>query len=278
MRKFFTLMIISVCILVTSVLFGQLLGGFYIYNLLVGDNPAVKEQEVKVQAPVPPPSPGPKRKVLRLEPVPFFTLQAGIYSEIKPAQDSTDKLVEMGFRPFISPEKPYKIWVGCFNDNSSGRELELFLQKSGFDAFISEGLVNDRALKFPSSDRYMQDSFSPLLGVFDITINHSLKMFKSPKISVYNAELWVNMIKKVQSELNNSIKAIDDILKLEESEKYEKNLKLLQEKAKAYQNSLDIILQAKTDKAVLYSQSYLLEVIAEYHNLITGANEQLGTD
>lgn len=272
MGRIFRFVILTVVVLVISLLFGQLLGGFYIYNLLIEDNHTeINKPQGNVQGP-----PVIKRKVLRLEPISYYTLQVGIYQDIKSAQDSIDKLVEMGFRPFVSSEEPYKVMLGCFSDKSTGKEMELYLQKSGFDAFLKQGLVNERALKFPGNNTYMQNHFAPLLGVYDIIFKHSLKMFQSPKISAYNEELWSNMIKKLQEELNSCGENINKLLKLEESANYEKKLKILQEKTRSYQNSLDMVLNAKTDKAVLYSQSYLLELIDGYHTLITETNEKLG--
>ncbi|MDK2823336.1 MAG: hypothetical protein PWQ67_2467 [Clostridia bacterium] len=273
MRKLFTLVIATITVLIVSILFGQLLGGFYIYNLLVGDNLSLEHKEVKLQA-----TPMEKRKVLRLEPIDFYTIQVGIYPEVKSAQSSIDKLVNLGLRPFVSSEPPFKIWVGCFGEISLGKELENALKQQGFDAFRGKGLINDRALKFPSNNIFMKEKFAPLLGKYDLVLRHSIKMFRSPKISEYSLDLWENMITKVQSEISEAVTYLDNLKEMEESKDYHRELLNLKEKAISYGQSLNLILKSKSDEAVLYSQGHLLELIAAYHNLITNTNEKLGTN
>jgi len=274
MRRFFAFIIIGIAVLTASILFGQLLGGFYIYNLVVEDNPPVPEKKV-VGTEVPK---APKRKVLRLEPIEFYTIQVGIFPEAKLAQKSIDQLVGLGLRPFVSSQPPYKIWVGCFSEINSGRDLEAALKNQGFEAFIGKGLINDRALKFPGDNKYMLDYFAPLLGKYDIIFNHSLKMFQSPKISAYKPEVWESMIKKIQSEVDDGLKSTDEILQLSDSALYQNDLQNLKEKGKVYREGLNSILASAGDEAVLSTQGNLLELIAAYHRLIDQTNEKLNAN
>lgn len=256
--------------LVISMLFGQLLGGFYIYNLVVEDNPSVLElSEVNPQTSLV------KRKVLRLQPIDFYTIQAGIFQEASSAQASIDKLVSLGLRPYVTPEPPFKIWVGCFGDMASGKDLEDRLKNQGFEVFIGKGLINDRALKFPGEDEYMINYFAPLLGKYDIILSHSMKMFQSPNVTVFKPDVWENMIKKVQIELNEGISEVDKVLNRQESFNYQSELLKLEEKTQAYEKGLNIIKGSKSNEAVINSQGQLLELIAAYHNLISKTNKKL---
>ncbi|KJS88039.1 MAG: hypothetical protein JM58_02340 [Peptococcaceae bacterium BICA1-8] len=271
MRRFFILTIAAAAALVISMLFGQLLGGFYIYNLVVEDNPSVLElREVNPQTPT-----VLKRKVLRLEPIDFYTIQAGIYQEASSAQACIEKLGSLGLRPFVTVEPPYKIWVGCFSEAASGKDLEAQLKGQGFEVFIGKGLINDRALKFPGEDEFMINYFAPLLGKFDIILNHSMKMFQSPNVAVFKPDIWENMIEKVQEELNEGISEVDKVLKRQESFSYQIELLQLKDKTQAYEVGLKIINGSKSNGAVVNSQRQLLELIAAYHNLITKTNEKL---
>lgn len=274
MRRFFTVIILGIVIIVVSVLFAQFLGSFYIYNLVVEDNPPVsQDKHVKVTVPLPP-----KKKVLRLDPIEFYTIQVGIFPEAKSAQSSLDKLASIGLRPFISSQPPYKIWVGCFSDMNSGKEWENRLKKQGFEVFIGKGIINDRALKFPGDNEFMIDYLAPLLGKFDIILDHSLKMFQSPQIATYNTEVWENVIRKMQGEVVEGLMSINEILELPESFVYQNELSKLKEKAEAYGQGLNTIITSKNDEGVLYSQGHLLELVAAYHNLINQANEKLNTN
>lgn len=271
MRRVLTIIFLGVVVLFTSVLFGQVLGGFYIYNLVVEDNPSIVDnKKINTQAPAPP-----KRKVLRLDPIEFYTIQAGTFQEKKSAQNSIDKLASFGLRPFVTSQSPYKIWVGCFSEMNSGRDLETALKNQGFEAFIGKGLINDRALKFPGDDKFMIDYFAPLLGKYDIILDHSMKMFQSPKISAYKPDIWKNMIEKVKSETVEGIMGIDELLQLPKSSAYRNDLIKLKDKAEAYSQGLNNIINSQKDKDVLSSQGQLLELIAAYHNLINQTNGKL---
>ncbi|MGI6224893.1 MAG: SPOR domain-containing protein [Peptococcales bacterium] len=271
MQRIFAIIISGLVVLIVSLLFAQLLGGFYIYNLVVGDNLPISEN-TEVKAPIPPPS---KKKVLRLEPIEFYTIQVGIFPDTTNAQDSLKKLTGLGLRPFVTSQAPYKIWVGCFSDVNSGKDLENALKKHGFEAFIGKGIINDRALKFPGDDDFILDYMAPLLGTFDMILNHSLKMFQSPKISTYKPVVWDNMIDKLQNEVADGLGSLDEVLKISGSGIYENELKKLKDKAQAYQGSLGRIIDTRSDDEVVYCQGHLLELIAAYHNLINLANEKL---
>lgn len=272
MRRFLTAIILGIAIFVVAVLFGQFLGGFYIYNLVVVDNPTVTgSKEVPKKEGVPPPA----KKVLRLEPIEFYTIQAGIFEDTKNTQDTIQKLAQLGLRPFVTSHSPYKIWVGCFSERNGGLELEETLKNQGFEAFIGKGLVNDRALKFPGDDQFMINIFAPLLGKFDLVLNHSLKMFRSPKFSDYKQETWKHMIEQLQKELKEGIKGIDDIIELTESKAYQTELAKLKEKAQAYDTGLGNIITLNNDTGIIYAQGQLLELIAAYHNVINQVNAKL---
>lgn len=275
MRRFLTAIILGIAIFIVAILFGQLLGGFYIYNLVVEDNPPVPvDNQRPGKVSVTPPS---TKKVLRLEPIEFYTIQVGIFQDIKNTQDTIKKLGDLGLRPFVTSQSPYKIWLGCFSEIESGREFETVLKKQGFEAFIGKGLINDRALKFPGDDQFMINHFAPLLGKFDLLFNHSLKMFRSPKITVYKPESWANMIEKIHGEAVDCLEGIDDILKLSESADYQAELLKLKEKTVAYDVGLENIITSNNDASVFYAQGQLLELIAAYHNIINQANIKLNT-
>lgn len=272
MRRFLTAIILGVAIFVVAVLFGQFLGGFYIYNLVVEDNPTVAiDKEIPGIERVSPPA----KKVLRLEPIEFYTIQVGIFEDTKSTQDTVQKLAQLGLKPFVTSQSPYKIWIGCFSERDGGQELEGALKRQGFEAFIGKGLVNDRALKFPGDDQFMINSFAPLLGKFDLVLNHSLKMFRSPKFSGYKRETWEYMIDQLQKEVAEGIRGIDDLIELPESKIYQTELAKLKEKAQAYDAGLGNIITLNNDTGVIYAQGQLLELIAAYHNIINQVNAKL---
>ncbi|NMA01646.1 MAG: SPOR domain-containing protein, partial [Clostridia bacterium] len=134
-KKACTMAILAVVIIFGSLLFGQILGGYYIYSLLFSDN--LSETDISEQQPLPNPE---KIMILRLEPITFNTLQIGIYSDGKEAQKVVNDLVQMGIRPYATAKAPYKIWVGCFGEKRTGTPLENQLREQGYEVFLGQGL------------------------------------------------------------------------------------------------------------------------------------------
>lgn len=271
-KRVCTLVIMATVIIFGSLLFGQILGGYYIYSLLFSDNPPeteISEKEVNPNLE--------KVMVLRLEPMTFNTLQIGIYSDVEEAQKAVNDLVQMGIRPYVTAKAPYKIWVGCFGEKKTGTPVELQLKEKGYEVFIGQGLINDRALKFKENNIFIKDRFAPLLREYNLIFNNSLKMFKSPGAEEYNWETWGNMINKMQKDIKTTILLTDQIMGLEESKPFNEGLEVIKDKILVFDESLSYITAGKNDKAVINSQSILLEFIGCYHNLIVNTNNVLGT-
>lgn len=257
--------LVSVCVIISfSIIAGIFLGSFYINRLQEADN--------HYTAPVD------KTMVLRLEPYSFYTIQLGIFPEKEQVFDITKKLTEIGLYPYITKTSPYKVWLGCFSEMKNGEELVKHLTNEKFEAFIGEGIINDRSLKFPSKNSFMKEKISPLLGKYNLVISHSLKMFKGPSFGEYKLSLWESMISKIKKEINDAVKETDKILSSEEATIYEQNIRKIKEKMMDYSKAISEIQVSKTDKKVLYSQQSLLELIASYHNLISSINLELGTN
>ena len=271
-KKACTMAILAVVIIFGSLLFGQILGGYYIYSLLFSDN--LSEINISEQQPLPNPE---KIMILRLEPITFNTLQIGIYSDGKEAQKVVNDLVQMGIRPYATAKAPYKIWVGCFGEKRTGTPLENQLREQGYEVFLGQGLINDRALKFKEKDTFIKDSFAPLLREYNLLLNNSLKMFKSPQVAEYNWETWGDMINKMQMDIKTIILLTDQVMSKEESMPFNQGLEAIKDKILVFNESLSYKIEGKNDKAVINSQSRLLEFIGSYHNLIVVTNNILGT-
>ncbi|SMB92128.1 hypothetical protein SAMN00017405_1907 [Desulfonispora thiosulfatigenes DSM 11270] len=258
------LIIIVVCfIIATSIVTVKFLGNFYLERLSQTDNQYVAPTTQKIM-------------VLRLEPYSFHTIQLGIFPEKNQANEIKKKLIGIGLYPYITKSAPYKVWLGCFSEIEKGEDLVKYLTTKGFEAFIGKGLVNDRALKFPSENIFMKEKYSPFIGKYNLIISHSLKMFKSTKYEDYDAETWQDMISKIQLEIDEVAKETDEILAIDESADFRDNLKIIRQTTNNYSQALNQLKEDSQDKKVLYCQGYLLELIASYHSLITESNSKLG--
>lgn len=256
---------VSFLVLVLISLFaGIFLGKIYIYNLIQSDKQwkiELNEQNEK------------KRMVLRLEPTTFYTVQIGVYQDKDKAKQIAAELQKNSLPSYVTVQEPYKIWVGCFSDASRGTELLDYLKGKGYKTFIGEGLLNDRALKFYSDDLFMKDSFAPLLGQYNLFLNHTLKMFKSPHLADYTLGNWEKMIQRLKQEAYLVLKDSGEILNSENILKNSADLQLTMECTDNLIKKLDGVLIQKTDEHILECQKKLLELIAAYHHLIIKTNE-----
>ena len=102
-------------------------------------------------------------------------------------------------------------------------------------------------------------------------------MFKSPQVAEYNWETWGDMINKMQMDIKTIILLTDQVMSKEESMPFNQGLEAIKDKILVFNESLSYIIEGKNDKAVINSQSRLLEFIGSYHNLIVVTNNILGT-
>lgn len=81
---------------------------------------------------------------LIMEPVAFYFVQAGVFSDRAGAEAGTADLVKAGFRPYIGQQPPYRVFVGVFGDRDSAVKFQGQLKEQGFGGFIQTVVLHNR--------------------------------------------------------------------------------------------------------------------------------------
>lgn len=214
-----------------------------------------------------------KRMVLRLEPVNYYTIQVGSFADSAVGQGVIDQLAATGYRVYTKPGPPYKLWLGCFGSKNEQLLIPEEVKQIGQDIFITENLLNTTALKFAEDDLLIAEQVAPLVANYDVLLKHSFKMFTSPLYTQYDDAMWAQMIGQIDGEIAMLILQGEEILAKGENQAVAQSVMDLNQISQEYRQSLQLILEKKNDKVLYLVQSYLLQLIDQYHGFIDQMNQ-----
>lgn len=241
----------------------QVLGGYLIAEIALIDG---QDNEVTVEVV--------EKTILRLEAEDYYTYQLGVYSEPDVAQGVIDKLAKEGYRVWASEDDGYRIYVGCWGESPADSELPAIFRELGSEGCVSKRTLNAVSLKYKDNADIYAERIAPMIAAVDVVLKYSLKMFEGGGYERYAAENWQEMIgilSQEMTEIETEIAAIMATSALEESERGA--MADLGEKISDYRESLGYIMSGANDEAVYLAQSYLLELIDNYHDSIEKLSE-----
>lgn len=208
-------------------------------------------------------------KVLRLEPCEYYTVHLGTYEELLACQEKINCLLDLGYRPFVAKQLPYKIRLGCFASENEISQLPQEILRNGQDVYLEKCLHNQHSLKFKAGNAFAEEYLAPLVASYDILLRHSLKMFQNWHIDTYSEELWQQMIAQLQTEGENLITHLTASLEQKDcSPLIYGELEDLREATENYLQSLEKLLLFLEDLKVWTAQSYLLELFEQYEQIL----------
>lgn len=245
----------------------QGLGGYLVAELTQFETPAPAADSPAAETPT-----VIRRQTLRLETMAYHTLQIGTFTDLTAGQHIIDELAKEGYRVFVTPSEPHHLWVGCFASAEGMQHIPEAIQAKGEDIYVTKALLNETVLSFDEDELFFKEHLVPLLEKSDVVLKHSLKMFQTADHGVYDEDLWQQQIQRLQEEIEHVHNFTEEVLLEADAQSLAKPLADLQVLLEEYSQSLTIILEKKNDQAVLLAQSYLLELISQYHQLIEIAN------
>lgn len=213
------------------------------------------------------------RQTLRLETMEYNTLQIGTFTDITAGQHIIDELATEGYRVFVTSEEPYHLWIGCFSSSDGMATIPEAIKVKGEDIYVTKALLNEKVLSFAEDQLFIKDAIVPLLEKSDVVLKHSLKMFQTAYYAAYDDALWQQQIERLREEIKDVHSFTEEVLLEADKQQLAKPLADYQVLLEEYSQSLTIVLDKKSDQAVLLAQSYLLELISQYHQLIDTAND-----
>lgn len=214
-----------------------------------------------------------RKQTLRLETVEYYALQIGTFTDLTAGQHIIDELAAAGYRVFVTDTEPKHLWIGCFSSSEGMMAVPKIVQEKGEDIYVVKDFVNTCALSFPDDQIFCKTYLVPLVEQSDVLLKHSLKMFRSAAYQDYSGDLWQQQISRLQQEIEAICQATEAVLLVDDNQSLAKPLADYQVRLQEYSQSLDVLLEKKNDQGVLLAQSYLLEIISGYHQLINQANQ-----
>lgn len=242
----------------------QLLGGYLIKEITAADNNDEAAVEVV------------EKTILRLEATDYYTYQVGIFTQSAEAQEVIDAFAKEGYRLWVTAESPYQLLLGSWAENPQNEQLPEEIKNLGQDTVVVKKTLNEVSLKYKDADSIYKERIAPLLSAADVILKQSLNMLDGSSYTQYSETEWQKMtdvLKFELRELDDELEALILSSEVRDREKMSAALKNFQIKLNAYAASLDYINREKSERALFLAESYLLELIAGYHEMITEISE-----
>lgn len=87
-----------------------------------------------------------KSRTLKINPVAFYFVQTGVFSDRPGAEAGTADLVKTGFKPYIGQQAPFRVFLGVFGDRESAVKFQTKLKEQGIGGFIQTIVLNSREI------------------------------------------------------------------------------------------------------------------------------------
>lgn len=126
--------------LITSAVTGSILLGKLYINILSKGQIKAPEQTSKVVN---------TNDVIRLEPLPVFLIQTGVFNDQKGAREGVSQIENLGYQAYQSKVKPYRIYVGVFGTREAATDYKKNLEGKSISSYIYPEVLNNSQLTLP---------------------------------------------------------------------------------------------------------------------------------
>lgn len=137
------------------------------------------------------------RAVVRLDAVPVYFLQAGVYSDLAGAQKSVGELKNLGYPAYISRVEPYRVYIGSYSDKDMAAEAKKSLDGKNISAYISSAMLNSSEMVIPVQKEI--ENPESVLKQFNEWLNFNLGLYNNQFAQVDSAWFTGELAKSEQS-------------------------------------------------------------------------------
>lgn len=146
-----------------------------------------------------------EQKLLMLNPVPVFFLQAGVYSDQAGAKKAAAVLDSLGYKPYITKTAPFKLWIGIYKDRAYAENTKAKLLEKGISTFTGSIVVNGNNLKYSEANEALIQGISPALEQYTVWLKENLTLFGSSDVATLDSKIIdseITVIDKVYNGFN----------------------------------------------------------------------------
>ncbi len=201
------------------------------------------------------------RRVLFLDPIPVYYLQAGVYSDLQGAQQAAQFLKEMGYHPYVTQSAPYKIWIGVYQKRERTETIKQQLKDKGIGSFSGSAVINGSNLWYGEGNETFINQIAPVLRAYTAWLKENLKIFHADRVedlqwSVVSSQITV--IGKVYEEIQSFAVVRTN------SDTINKRFENLMDTVEGYHAQLDNFQQLRNQENFRLLQYRLLNFVDNY--------------
>jgi hypothetical protein len=100
---------------------------------------------------------------LKMNPVAFYFVQTGVFSDRAGAEAGAAELVKAGLKPYIGQQAPFRVFVGVFGDRDSAVKYQGDLREQGAGGFIQTLVLNNREISLNTDSKRTAEDLQLLL-------------------------------------------------------------------------------------------------------------------
>jgi len=268
-----------------TLLFGQVLGRFYLANILQVPSADVAQRPLASRGNAAPDNPqreqilsrqtgtarvgqSQKMKVLRLTKEQYYTIVLAESAQREEALQLGQRLGEQGLPVIVTAQAPYRVLLGFVNNEARLATLAERIKIGEKAGRVSCETLNGVAFKFPADDTFAAETLAPYLGRISVCLAKGLLLYKNitvadeemialrPKFAVLAGEL-----EKVAAEGAQIAAASQD-----------EAIKGLAELCGQWGQGLGELGREWGDDRLLKSQQQALVLLEEYHRFLSTTN------
>lgn len=129
-------MVVALSLIISAVTGSVLLGKLYINILSKGQIKASEETAKAVNA----------NDVVKVEPLPVFLIQTGVFNDQKGAQEGVKQIESLGYQAYQSKVKPYRLYVGVYETKEAAMNYKKNLEAENISSYIYSEVLNSNQL------------------------------------------------------------------------------------------------------------------------------------
>ncbi len=262
LKRILSIFLVVIAVLAASLILGQVIGGFYLGNLTKDE--VVTKNGIK--------SLEPKKKVLRLKKLLFYTVQAAAFNQQEEALVLGRKLAEKGMPVVITGEPPYKVWLGFVNNQEKLLILADSIQVNGQKSIVVKGEVNSVAFKFAAGDTFAEKEIAPFLGRVSLCLEKGLLLYGSTSIKDYPESDFKEKFSLLAGELQEVSTMGLNIARQEKARETAKGILILTERCRDWAQSLERLNGQWQEENLIISQQQALALVEDFHRFLGNSN------
>lgn len=267
--KILTFIIMLSFILLLSLLFGHVLGSFYLENIT---NEDYELTESKINKPDHKTGVNAKTKVLRLNKIPYYTIQAGVFTKKESALSLGNILAEKGLPAIIMEDDSYYVMVGFLNNWDKLSVLADSITIDGQKPIVLKKEINKISFKFITGDTFAETDIAPFLGDISTSLHKGLLLYTDINFEEKTFSEVVSKFVILADELGSLALTGNELADKSKELGYSEGLMILAKRCGNWAESLKKIKSSDQGLQVLISQQQALALLEDYHRFIAITN------